>query len=83
MKRRRLLLGSVLAGFGAVALLGLGPAQSEPERTNPAPEETLRRIAELNGEAAVNAQIASRERSEASAEAADARILRQAEAASR
>ena len=81
MKRRRLLIGGIAGGWALVALFGLGPAQGETEQ--PAPPATLHRIADLNGDAAANAAAALRARSQASAEAADARIMRAAEAGAR
>jgi hypothetical protein len=67
------------AGLSVVTLIAFGQMQSGAEA--PASEATLKRIAASNGNAATVAATTSRQRSQASAAEADARIMREAEAA--
>jgi len=79
MRSRSLLAIGFAAILSVIALIALGQVQSGAER--PAPPAALKRIAASNGNAASVAATTSRQRSQASAEEADARIMREAEAA--
>lgn len=79
MTSRRIIAIGFAAGLSALALLAFGQMQSGAEPA--APPAALKRIAASNGDAAAVAAATSRQRSQASAEAADARIMRKAEAA--